>query len=201
MTERMCIATRTVRPVEELVRFVVGPDGAVVPDILRKLPGRGVWVSAEASLLDKAVRRNLFARAFKAAVRTGADLVNQVAELLRRRALELLGLARKAGLARNGFTKIIEMAERGDVALVLHASDASPDGTAKLMRKISAARGGNPPPIVVALFTSSELSLALGQSNVVHAALKEARLTDEIAAAARKYERFSGLCAHDSAPA
>ena len=129
MTERMCISTRTVRPVEDLVRFVVGPDGTVVPDILCKLPGRGVWVGADAALLDQAVRRNLFSRAFKATVSAGAELVTLVADLLRRRVIDLLGLARKAGLVRNGFQKIVELAEQGDIALVFTASDASPDCT------------------------------------------------------------------------
>jgi predicted RNA-binding protein YlxR (DUF448 family) len=192
MTERTCIATRTVRPVDELIRFVVGPDGAVVPDILCKLPGRGVWVSADASLLEQAVRRDLFARAFKSTVTVSADLVQLVGDLLRRRALDLMGLARKAGIARTGFTKIVEQAGRGEIALLLHASDAAPDGVRKLTARIAALGGARTAPQTLTLFSCRELSLALGQSNVVHAALKEARLTDEIAAAARKFEDFWG---------
>jgi hypothetical protein len=192
MTQRMCIATKSVRPQDELVRFVVAPDGSVVPDVRCKLPGRGVWVSAEAARVELAVRKNLFSRGFKASVQVGADIVDMVGDLLRRRALELLALAHKAGLVRAGYGKIIERAGLGALALLAHASDASVDGVQKLHSKISAARGARTIVPTVNCFSSAELSLALGRSNVVHAALIEARLTEDFATAARKYETYVG---------
>src|SRR5579864_2722478 len=96
-TERLCVATRQVRPVDELIRFVVGPDGAVVPDLKRRLPGRGVWVTARRHLVAEAVGRRQFARAFKAEVRVSPELPDEVEQLLVQSALNALSIAYKAG--------------------------------------------------------------------------------------------------------
>ncbi len=190
MTERMCIATRTVRPVDELIRFVVGPQGDVVPDILCKLPGRGVWVEARAKSVDQAVMRKLFARGFKTAVKAGADLVTLVGELLRRRAMDLLSLAQKAGLVRCGFEKVLEAARAGNVSALVHAADGSRDGIRKLQVKIAALGDDRRNLPVIEVFQSHELDLALGRTNVIHAALNDGRLTSEYVAAARKFEIY-----------
>src|SRR5580693_8714043 len=82
--ERMCVATRTVRPVADMIRFVVGPDGEAVPDLKRKLPGRGVWVTATQDALSDAVKRKIFARGFKRDVRLPPDLLGRTEHLLER---------------------------------------------------------------------------------------------------------------------
>src|ERR1700676_4681674 len=104
--ERLCIATRTVRPLADLIRFVVGPDGEAVPDLKRKLPGRGVWVTATQDALGDAIKRKALARGFKRDVRLPADLVARTERLLERAALEALAMAGKAGLVATGFTRV-----------------------------------------------------------------------------------------------
>ena len=104
--ERLCVATRTVRPVADMIRFVVGPDGEAVPDLKRKLPGRGVWVTATQDALSDAVKRKALARGFKREVRLPADLVARTEQLLERAALDALAMAGKAGLVATGFTKV-----------------------------------------------------------------------------------------------
>ena len=172
MNDRTCIVTRKQAEPDELIRFVVGPDSAVVPDLKRNLPGRGCWVSADRLHIDKAAAKNLFARAFKAQVIVPPDLGGMVDGLLSRSALGMLGLARKAGAISLGATKV-ESAVRGGLALfVLHATEASDDG----VRKISQARRatvhiGGPSILAYKLFSEAELSLALGGTNVIHAAV------------------------------
>src|SRR5438445_13028990 len=103
--ERLCVATREVRPVDELMRFVVGPDGSVVPDLKHRLPGRGVWVTARRHLVEEAVRRRLFGRSFKADVKVSAELADELDQLLERSALNALSIAHKAGLVIQGFAR------------------------------------------------------------------------------------------------
>src|SRR5208283_4340439 len=104
--ERLCVATRTVRPVADMIRFVIGPDGEAVPDIKRKLPGRGVWVTATQDALDDAIKRKAFARGFRREVRLPGDLVARTERLLERAALDALAIAGKAGLVAAGFAKV-----------------------------------------------------------------------------------------------
>ena len=191
MTERMCIVTREVKPTDELIRFVLAPDHCVVPDIKCDLPGRGVWVSANNSAVETAIDKKAFARGFKCAVSAGADLVDLVGTLLARRALSLLSLAQKAGLVRAGFTKVQKLLEEGRAAVLLHASDAAEDG----VRKIAGTSSRSPrvqdgAVASLRVFTSDELSLALGRSNVIHAALTDAKLSKEFVLTARKYENY-----------
>jgi predicted RNA-binding protein YlxR (DUF448 family) len=167
--ERRCIVSGTVRPARELIRFVVGPDGAIVPDVTAKLPGRGIWVSADRDALRTAVEKKLFARAAKAQVTASGDLPERVDGLLSRNCLNLLGLARRAGEAVSGFDQVMEALDTERPAAVLTASDAAPNGRAKVAAKIK-AMGGTIPN--VDLFDVGELSLALGRENVVHAALR-----------------------------
>lgn len=167
---RTCIATRKALPVEALIRFVAGPDGVLVPDLRRKLPGRGVWVTAEAGAVAEAVRRKAFARALKGPVTLPDDLPGLVGGLLRRDALQALSMANKAGGVIAGAVKIEAAAGRGFVAL-LHAAEAAPGGVEKIERAVrSRQRDGLAIP-AIRLFTCEELSLSLGREHVIHAAL------------------------------
>jgi len=189
--QRSCIVTRRVAAPEELIRFVRAPDGAVVPDLDNKLPGRGVWVSADRATLETAVRKQLFARGFKASATAGPDLPDQVDGLLARRVLGLLGLARKAGEVITGFDKVDKAARTRPLAVVFHAADGAEDG----LRKITAAllAGGQKDSVLlVQAFTSEELSLALGLANVIHAAVPAGPMGRAMAERALRFSRFRG---------
>src|SRR5690606_22881732 len=133
--ERFCALTRTARPVSEMIRFVVGPDGNVVPDVKRKLPGRGLWIAATHQAVAEAVKRNVFARGFERAVRAGAALADRVDSLLGRAARDALWIAAKAGRVVTGFGKVEDTAADPHLAAVIAASDGAADGK----RKIAAA--------------------------------------------------------------
>ncbi|MCU0953005.1 MAG: DUF448 domain-containing protein [Hyphomicrobium sp.] len=132
---RLCALSRVQRPKDELIRFVRGPDGTIYPDPAGKLPGRGVWVTAEAAKVTEAARTKVFGRALKADVKVPADLEEKVGALLDRRALDALSLANKAGLVTTGFDKLEALLAKATVAALLHARDASPQGAEKLDRK------------------------------------------------------------------
>jgi predicted RNA-binding protein YlxR (DUF448 family) len=177
-TMRMCAVSREVRPIDELIRFVVAPSGEVVPDIKRKLPGRGLWVSASHRAVAEAVRRNHFKRGFKRDVRAAATLADDTEALLVRSTIDALAIAAKAGQVVSGFSKV-EAAIAGarpeaGIEALIHASDGASDGIRKLdglARQITGNIGKSGEfPIVTAL-TSAQLDLALGRSNVIHAAL------------------------------
>jgi predicted RNA-binding protein YlxR (DUF448 family) len=190
---RRCIATRQVKPKEELLRFVAGPDNELVPDLAGKLPGRGLWVSADRAALDLALQKNLFAKAAKAPLRVPAGLADEVARLLRRRCLELIGLARGAGQAVAGYEKVDAWLEQGRVAVLLEACDGAADGKRRLAAKAGAtyigmkpATAERPPVVLVDLFTAAELASALGREHVVHAALSEGGLARALLADAAR---------------
>jgi uncharacterized protein len=173
-TTRMCAVSREVRPVDELIRFVLSPQGEVVPDLKRKLPGRGLWITASRARVAEAVRRNQFSRGFKRDVRAAQTLASDTEKLLVRSAIEALAMAAKAGQVVSGFTKVEEALAGGQATALIHASDGAADGIRKL-DAIVRQRGGNHGeslifPIVTEL-TSAELDLALGRANVIHAAL------------------------------
>jgi hypothetical protein len=170
---RRCIVTREVLPKESLIRFVVGPAGDAVPDIAGKLPGRGLWVKAERSVLASAVAKNLFAKAARRSVDVPADLIDRIVALMSQRCLDLVGLARRAGQAICGFEKVRDALRNGRVGIVLAAADGAADGRGKLK-----ALAGELP--ILALFTGAELSAALGRENVVHAALVPGRLAERL---------------------
>jgi predicted RNA-binding protein YlxR (DUF448 family) len=173
MNERTCIVTRKrAGEADGLIRFVRGPDGSVVPDLKRNLPGRGCWVTGERVHVDKAVARKLFARALKAEVTVAPDLGEAVDALLARAALGALGLARKAGAVVLGAAKVEDAVRKGAALLVLHAVEASEDG----VRKIASARratvhAGGPDIPAYKLFSEADLGLAFGGTNVIHAAV------------------------------
>ncbi|MCS0502445.1 RNA-binding protein [Ancylobacter mangrovi] len=174
--ERQCIASRTVRPVAEMLRFVVAPDGRVVPDIAGRLPGRGAWVGASRGALAEALKRKAFGRAFKGKGRTDPALPELVEQLLEKDALAALGLANKAGQVVTGFMKVVEALDTerkgAPVHVLVHSREAGADGVAKIdaqARKALALTGRE-----IARIDSLpgvQLDLALGRANVVHAAL------------------------------
>jgi predicted RNA-binding protein YlxR (DUF448 family) len=169
---RLCLATRTVKPVDEMLRFVVSPDGTVVPDLGAKLPGRGAWVSTTQVALAEAIKRKAFGRAFRGKGRVDATLPALVEGLLEKDALAALGLANKAGRVLTGTMKVTEALQRGEVAVLVHASDASRDGVSKLdalANRIGEAT--NRQIALVECLSGVQLDLALGRANVVHAAL------------------------------
>jgi predicted RNA-binding protein YlxR (DUF448 family) len=183
----MCIVTRAVKDEAELIRFVRSPDGMAVPDLARKLPGRGVWVSLDRKILAEAVRKKLFSRGFAAETTIPPDLPDMVGSLLRQQALSLLSLAKKAGEAVAGFMKVEEMLGRQRAKLLFHGTDAAPDGCRKL-DKLAA-----PGVDRIVLFERRELDLAFGRPNVVHAAVAKGGLAEKLSAAMRRIEMFEGL--------
>jgi uncharacterized protein len=177
-TVRMCAVTRQVRPIDELIRFVVSPKGELVPDLKRKLPGRGLWISASRQAVAEAVRRNQFGKGFKREVRAAPTLATDTEALLVRSTVEALAMAAKAGQVVSGFSKVEDALRQrqaqAQIRALIHASDGAADGIRKLDALISQNVGINDEsnrfPVVTAL-TSEQLDLALGRSNVIHAAL------------------------------
>lgn len=180
-TTRQCIATREVLPVEAMIRFVVGPDGVVVPDIAARLPGRGAWVAANRAALRQALKKKGFGRAFRGRGRAEESLPALVEALLEKDALGALALANKAGQVVTGNAKVVEALQAAAprpglrqvrVAALMHAADAAADGMAKLdalARRVGEAAGQEIAHVVA--FPGAQLDLALGRANVVHAAL------------------------------
>ena len=163
--ERRCIATGASLPKSELVRFVIGPEGNVVPDIRNKLPGRGVWVKSQRTALDKAVRKGMFYRHFRRHSTVPEDLADEVERQLASRVVEYVSLARKAGAAVAGFEKVHAELRRGTVALLLHARDCSERQFSKLGTQVcNIERCGS--------LSSAELGMAFARGNVIYAALK-----------------------------
>lgn len=170
MNDRTCIVTRQAGDPESLLRFVAAPDGTVTPDLRRKLPGRGVWVSARRPVLEEAIRRKLFGRGLKREVTIPPDLADTVDRLLVDAALGALSMARKAGAVVTGFSKVEALARSKQAAALLHATDAAADGKRKLEQAVHAAYLGEDSPPSFQLFSSGQMGLALGAENVVHAA-------------------------------
>jgi predicted RNA-binding protein YlxR (DUF448 family) len=187
--ERLCIVTRTVRPVDDLIRFVLGPGG-IVPDLKRRLPGRGVWVTGTAEAVRAAVARNAFARGLKQAARAPADLPAVTDRVLEAAVLDALAIAHKAGLVRTGFTKVEAALAQENVAALLHAAEAAPDGARKLAA--AARRGGRDNVKTITLFTGPQLDLAFGRLNVVHAAMLAGPASETVLTRWHSLEVFRG---------
>jgi predicted RNA-binding protein YlxR (DUF448 family) len=173
-TERMCAVSREVRPIDKLIRFVVAPSGEVIADLKRKLPGRGLWVSASRKAVAEAVRRNQFSKGFKRDVRVSPALAADTENLLVRSLIEALAMAAKAGQMVAGFAKVEGALQQHQAVALIHAADGAADG----IRKLDAVARQNPGKPeesrefpVVGVLTSEQLDLALGRSNVIHAAL------------------------------
>ena len=190
-TERRCAVSGEKRPITEMIRFVVAPDGGIVPDIKHRLPGRGLWITATRAALAAAVKRKVFARGFKCDVRLAADLVEATEHLLERAALDALAIAHKAGKMAIGFTKADLALTRGPAVGLLHAAEATADGRRKLDAVLQRRFGTGAAGIVqVATLTSAQLDLAFGRSNVIHAALLAGPESDTFLARFSRLERF-----------
>ena len=188
---RLCAVSRAHKPPDELIRFVLGPDGIVAPDLARRLPGRGVWVDATRKSVAAAVHRQVFARSLKQAVSLPDDLPALIERLMVKRLGEAISIANKAGLLTAGFGKVDELIARGQVAVLIHAADGSKDGSAKLDRKFKALLGPErAAEATVNELTGPELDLAIGRSNVVHAAASEGGASQRILHEAMRVRRY-----------
>jgi hypothetical protein len=188
--ERKCIATGEVQPKTGLIRFVVGPDGQIVPDLLEKLPGRGIWVAADRAALDLAVKKGLFARAARQPVQVPEDLVDRIETMLVRRVIELIALARKSGLAVVGYEKVKDWLSKDVAEILIQASDGSERGKSKL----STPQGGH----FIGWMTADELGMAFGRQTVVHGALGAGGLAPRVVEEA---QRLKGLRVSDGGKA
>ncbi len=188
-SERTCIVTRRALPAEALIRFVVAPDGAVVPDLRHRLPGRGAWVTASAEVVRLAERKHLFARAFGAPVKVEPGLAERVDGLLAAAAVASLSLARKAGTLVSGFAKVEAALAGKPVVGLIHAREAAHDGVSRLAAA-SRRRYGERQPPVVTCFDGAQLDLAFGRANVIHAALLAGPASDNVLARVRDLVRY-----------
>jgi uncharacterized protein len=186
---RACALTRARRPKDELIRFVLGPDGTIVPDLKEKLPSRGVWLTAAQDIVADAAKRNVFARALKTDAKVPEGLAVEVEKRLAEAALAALSLANKAGEAVFGNAKVEDAVARGRVLALLHAKEAAEDGCRKLDAKARGIADGRPIPTLRA-FGADELGLASGRTNVIHAALIQGGAARNVLAAASRLERY-----------
>lgn len=179
---RRCIVTRKTLPKAELIRFVVGPDGQLVPDLLARLPGRGMWISAHRAVLDKALDKRLFNRAAKAEIKVADRMSDDVEALLARRVVELIALARKAGEAVAGYEKVKSWLMTGQGVILVQASDGSARGKTKLRTPPDGAFVGS--------LSAGEIGLAFGRESVIHGAVTAGGLGDRIVEEATRLAGF-----------
>ncbi len=196
--QRSCIVTRQTLPREELLRFVLSPAGEVVFDLKAALPGRGAWLLPDRQVIEQAVQRRAFNRAFKAQAKVADDLPEQVEQQLRQAALSTLSLARKAGEAVAGFEKVREALRGQEVAVLLEAKDGARDGREKILRLLRAVQADVP---LLMSFDSAELGLAFGRERVIHAAMKPGGLARKLLQHARKLQGVAGDAPPVDAPA
>jgi len=169
---RKCIATGEVRPMFDMIRFVISPDGQVVPDLAQKLPGRGIWVTAAPEALARAVSKGLFSRAAKQAVQVSEDLPGQVEAMLARRVVDLISLARKGGGATSGYERVKAWLMKDEAEVLIQASDGSERGKSKL----STPHYG----FFIGWLTADELGQAFGRQTTIHAALRAGGLAQRV---------------------
>ena len=166
---RQCALTRARLPIDGLIRFVIAPDDAVAPDIRNRLPGRGVWISCSAKAVEQATKRKLWAKAFRRAVTVSAEFSVELDRLMARDCLQSLSFANKAGLIVAGFAKVEAILRQGKIAARILSSDSGRDGREKLDKVVFSRFGTISDLAVIDLFDTTQLSLALGRENVIHA--------------------------------
>ncbi len=184
--ERKCIATGEVQPKYGLIRFVIGPEGEIAPDLMEKLPGRGIWVAADRAALEKAATKGLFARAAKQPVQVPEALTDWVESLLAQRVVNLISLARKGGRAVSGYEKVKSSLDKEEAEVLIQASDGSERGKSKL----STPHFGS----FIGWLTADELGQAFGRQTTIHAALSAGGLTQRVVEEAA---RLKGLRVSD----
>jgi predicted RNA-binding protein YlxR (DUF448 family) len=187
--DRQCCLTREVKPVAELIRFVVSPEGELVPDIDARAEGRGVWVTATAAAVAEAEKKKSFARSLKTQVRVPDDLAELTRRRLEQRLLGALGLSRKAGQIATGATRVQAALKSGEVIALLTATDAAPDGRGKMLGTLRALGDGESVPHLE-LLGSDQMGLALGLDNVIHAALTKGAAAQSALTRALRLARF-----------
>ena len=192
--ERTCIVTREAKAPAELIRFVLGPDQQVYPDLKHKLPGRGVWITARSDLVEEAVRRRLFSRAFKTEAKASGTLPGDIERLLRDDLRQGLALANKAGTVITGFHKVESAITDKPLVALIHAAEAAEDGRRKLANQLRKRLGDaiSSFPVVQEL-SNDELDLALGRSHVIHAALVAGAGSDGFLNRWHRYRTYCGI--------
>jgi len=198
---RRCALTRTPMPTAQMIRFVRGPDGVVVADVKKKLPGRGLWLAATRDTLSNALKKGVFSRGFGCPVQADAALIEHTEALLLTACTDALAMAGKAGAVVSGFAKVEKALAGGRVLALVHAAEGGADGVRKLA---SAARAADYPlgaPVPITLLTSAQLDLALARSNVIHAAVLDAPAGEAFVARCRRLADFrSGTVSGSPAP-
>lgn len=170
---RKCIVTGEVKDKEELLRFVIAPDLTVVPDLHKKLPGKGIYVTNSRKMLETAVKKNLFAKSAKQKVTVSAALVDLTEKLLQKQSLNVFSLAKKAGVLVLGLEKVLELLKKEKVAFIVEAIDAGEDSRARVAL---AAKNLE----IFKLFSVEELDQALNKVNTVHAALIKSEMAQMV---------------------
>lgn len=181
-TERRCLVSGGIKPKEQMIRFVVGPDGAIVPDVAGKLPGRGLWVDADRALISQAIAKNLFSKAAKKKVLVSENTLELTQRLLAKRCLDLLGLAKSAGAVVTGQPQIEDALSKGALSSVLLANDAGNDCRKKLSRAIVTTSG----------FSRFELGEALGHAHLASVGLRIHPLTRKLEAECGRWQKVKG---------
>jgi len=189
--DRKCIVKRQTAERGDLLRFVLDPsDNLVVPDLKEKLPGRGVWVTCARKNVEDAVKNKLFARAFKGPCKVPDDLLVAIDTMLEDRALNSLSLAKKAGEVITGFDKLFQVMSRTELDVLLQASDGAEGGQKKMENKFAATF---PEGKVIKLFTSEQMDMAFGNTNVIHAAITHGNMTKTVLEATDRLAKYRGL--------
>lgn len=191
-TERKCIVTGDVQPKAGLIRFALSPEDVVFPDVLEKLPGRGIWVSADREALETAVKKNLFSKAAKRAVKLPPELLGDIDRLLAKHVVDLISLARKSGRAVCGFEKVKAALDNGTAKVLLQAADGSERGKQKLWTP----EGGR----WFGMLSSAELGLAFGRDSVIHGALAAGGLSKRVVEEAARLAGLRGIDGKGAVP-
>lgn len=190
---RMCIVTRESGSPDELIRFVAAPDGTVVPDLKRELPGRGCWVKIDRSLVERAVAKKLFARALKADVKAADDLGERVERLFLQQLLQMMNMARKAGQLVTGSAKVDAAIRSGAALAVFHSTDAAADGVRKIDQARKAWHLGMETEEEIPsfrLFSESEMEGVMGQNAFIHAAVLAGQAGEGVVKRAKMLEQY-----------
>ena len=192
--ERTCIVTREANSPAGLIRFVLGPDNQVVPDLKHKLPGRGAWVTARFDKVEEAAKRRLFSRAFKTEAKAPESLARDIERLLRDDLRQGLSLANKAGAVITGFHKVESAITDKPIVALIHAAEAAEDGRRKLANQLRKRLGEaiSSFPVIQEL-SNDELDLALGRSHVIHAALVAGAGSDGFLNRWHRYRSYCGI--------
>ncbi len=191
--ERTCVVTRAQRSPDEMIRFVLDPAGQVVPDLKRKLPGRGVWVTAQASYVTDAVKKGAFARGFKRPVSIYPELSGLIDQSLEKDLLQSLSLANKAGIVAAGAFQVEKALSDSEIAVVIHANDGGTDGARKLRQQVRRNMLKPEKLYWLEILDSGQIGLALGRTSVVHAALRRGAAAEALMMRARRLEIYRGL--------